>query len=106
MEGLTLTIYHAIPNRSTGDLDKSPVGGCIRLREPGGTVTNMIYNSTDPQSYWVLLLGGVPILGIIRYWMSSKVKVIGQSSRFARLKRVIFEVSDVKIHFAMSYDIM
>ncbi len=36
-------IYRIIPNRSTGCLDKSPVGGYIRFREPGASVTDMIY---------------------------------------------------------------
>ena len=39
-----LSLYHIIPNRSTGCLDKSPGRGYIRFREPGATVINMIYN--------------------------------------------------------------
>ncbi len=35
--------YRIIPNRSTGCLNKSLEGGYIRFREPGATVTNMIY---------------------------------------------------------------
>ena len=45
-----------IPNRSTGCLDKSPGGGYIRFREPGATVTNMIYNRNRPSK-----LGGASI---------------------------------------------
>ena len=40
--------YRIIPNRSTGCLDKSPGGGCIRFREPDATVTNMICKRNRP----------------------------------------------------------
>ena len=64
--GMTLTVelvfyylrivflnYPIIPNRSTGCLDKSPGGGYIIFREPGATVTNMIYKRN-----WSSKLGG------------------------------------------------
>ncbi len=61
-------------------LRQEPIeGGYIRFREPGETVTNMIYNSireTNPQSYGVLLLGGVPLLGIIRYEYDNRADAV------------------------------
>ena len=50
--------YPIIPNRSTGCLDKSAGGGYIRFREPGATVTNMIYKRN-----WSSKLGGASIRG-------------------------------------------
>ena len=49
-------IYRIIPNRSTGYLDKRPEGAYIRFREPGSTVTNMIYKRNRPSK-----LGGASI---------------------------------------------
>ncbi len=48
--------YRIIPNRSTGCLDKSLEGGYIRFREPGATVTNIIYKRNRPSK-----LGGASI---------------------------------------------
>ncbi len=60
--------YRIIPNRSTGGLDKSPRVDYIRFREPCATVTNMIYERNRPSKLRALLLGGVPLLEIIRYY--------------------------------------
>ena len=49
-------MYRIIPNRSTGCLDKSLEGGYIRFREPGATVTNIIYKRNRPSK-----LGGASI---------------------------------------------
>ncbi len=49
-------VYRIIPNRSTGCLDKSPGGCYIRYREPGATVTNIIYKRNRPSK-----LGGASI---------------------------------------------
>ncbi len=49
-------LYHIIPNRSTGCLDKSPGGGYIRFREAGVIVTNMTYKRNQPSK-----LGGASI---------------------------------------------
>ena len=55
---LKLIAYRIIPNRSTGCLDKSQGRGYIRFREPGATVTNMIYKRNRPSK-----LGGASIRG-------------------------------------------
>ncbi len=39
----------------------------LRLKEPDAKVTNMILEKPDLKVRGVLLLGGVPLLGIIRY---------------------------------------
>ncbi len=71
--------YRIIPNRYTRCLDKSTGGGYIRTKEPGATVTNMIYKRNRPPKLGEASIRGVPLLGIIRYVIQVRLKTINTS---------------------------